>query len=106
MKPVTLTVSWEKNGILKPDHKDCWDFYITEGELASGAGIGRSVRSLLPDGSGIDQCRDDRKGLDRQQEDQKGHLSGQVRLVRRVVQQTSKTDMSHAAAGACLWPGM
>lgn len=27
---------------LKPDHKYCWDYYITEGELASGAGIGRS----------------------------------------------------------------
>ncbi len=29
---------------LKPRSKYCWDFYITEGQLASGAGIGRSPR--------------------------------------------------------------
>lgn len=27
---------------LRPKEKYCWDYYITEGELASGAGIGRS----------------------------------------------------------------
>jgi len=27
---------------LKPKHKYCWDYYITESDLASGAGIGRS----------------------------------------------------------------
>jgi N-sulfoglucosamine sulfohydrolase len=27
---------------LKPKHKFCWDYYITESQLASGAGIGRS----------------------------------------------------------------
>ncbi|HUV63820.1 MAG TPA: sulfatase [Sedimentisphaerales bacterium] len=27
---------------LQPKHKYCWDYYITEGQLASGAGIGRS----------------------------------------------------------------
>lgn len=27
---------------LKPKHKYCWDYYITEAQLASGAGIGRS----------------------------------------------------------------
>jgi len=29
---------------LKPKSKYCWDFYITEGRLASGAGIGRSPK--------------------------------------------------------------
>jgi len=29
---------------LKPTSKYCWDFYITEGQLASGAGIGRSPK--------------------------------------------------------------
>jgi len=27
---------------LRPKHKYCWDYYITESQLASGAGIGRS----------------------------------------------------------------
>jgi len=27
---------------LRPKYKYCWDYYITEGQLASGAGIGRS----------------------------------------------------------------
>lgn len=27
---------------LRPKEKYCWDYYVTEGELASGAGIGRS----------------------------------------------------------------
>lgn len=27
---------------LKPKHKYCWDYYITQGDLASGVGIGRS----------------------------------------------------------------
>ncbi|MBK1855048.1 sulfatase [Verrucomicrobiaceae bacterium 5K15] len=27
---------------LKPKHKYCWDYYITESQLSSGAGIGRS----------------------------------------------------------------
>jgi N-sulfoglucosamine sulfohydrolase len=27
---------------LKPKHKYCWDYYVTQSDLASGAGIGRS----------------------------------------------------------------
>ncbi len=46
---------------LKPRHKYCWDYYITESQLASGAGIGRSPEQYYQRSKAFFELAKDRK---------------------------------------------